>query len=104
MTPDNQRRPKQWVLLAYDVRDPKRLGKIARIAESYGERLQYSLFRCQLSQRQLERMNWELAQVAESEDDLLIAPLCARCAGQIGERDKTSGREWAVEEPAYRIL
>jgi len=104
MADDSQRRDKQWVLLAYDIRDPKRLARVCKIAESYGERVQYSLFRCRLSRRQLERMNWELAQATDKKDALLVAPICARCAEQIESRDNTPGRRWNDEETPFRIL
>ena len=42
-----------WWLICYDVRDPKRLRKTAKHMEGYGERMQYSVFRCWLTPRQL---------------------------------------------------
>lgn len=35
-------------LVAYDVRDPRRLRKVFKIMKSYGEALQYSVFICDL--------------------------------------------------------
>lgn len=45
------------LLIAYDIFDPKRLRKVIKVMDSYGERLQYSVFLCDLSG--MERMNWE---------------------------------------------
>lgn len=36
-------------LMAYDIADPKRLRQICTLMEEYGERLQYSVFLCDLS-------------------------------------------------------
>jgi CRISPR-associated protein Cas2 len=36
-------------LIAYDIAEPRRLRRICSIMESFGERLQYSVFLCDLS-------------------------------------------------------
>jgi CRISPR-associated protein Cas2 len=36
-------------LVAYDISDPRRLRRICGVMESYGQRLQYSVFLCDLS-------------------------------------------------------
>ena len=41
----------KWWLVSYDVRDSNRLRKVAKKLEGYGERLQYSVFRCRLEAR-----------------------------------------------------
>ena len=51
---------KLWYLIAYDVREPTRLREVAKHIEGYGERLQFSVFRCRLTERELERLRWEL--------------------------------------------
>ncbi|GAB3260463.1 CRISPR-associated endonuclease Cas2 [Kineosporia babensis] len=40
-------------LIAYDIRDPTRLRRVAKTMEEYGERLQYSVFVCDLSRTEL---------------------------------------------------
>jgi CRISPR-associated protein Cas2 len=82
---------KDWYLLAYDVRDQKRLRAAARKLEGYGERLQYSVFRCRLSGRDMERLRWELGQILGREDDLLVIRLCASCVRGIRNRRSTEG-------------
>ncbi len=59
---------KRWHLVTYDVRDECRLRRTAKVLEGYGERLQYSVFRCSLSARQLERLRWELGREMTDED------------------------------------
>jgi CRISPR-associated protein Cas2 len=44
-------------LIAYDIADPKRLRQVIKVMEGYGERLQYSVFLCDLSG--VERASWE---------------------------------------------
>lgn len=40
-------------LIAYDIREPRRLRQVCKIMEEYGERLQYSVFICDLSRSEL---------------------------------------------------
>lgn len=42
-------------LIAYDIRDPRRLRQVCKTMEEYGERLQYSVFVCDLSRGELIR-------------------------------------------------
>lgn len=72
-----------WYLVGYDVRDDKRLRKVAKLLEGYGGRIQYSLFRCRLSKRQAADLKWELSRVLEIEDSLLMTGLCERCADSL---------------------
>jgi CRISPR-associated protein Cas2 len=49
-------------LMAYDIADPKRLRRICTLMEDHGERLQYSVFLCDLTLA--ERAELESAVVA----------------------------------------
>jgi CRISPR-associated protein Cas2 len=93
---------KHWTLLAYDVRDAGRLRKTAKLLEGYGTRIQYSIFRCRLTPRELERLQWELSQILEQEDGLLILPLCAPCVE--GIRVRGSHATWAREDSGHVIV
>lgn len=44
-------------LIAYDIRDDRRLRRVCKLMEGYGTRLQYSVFLCDLSDR--EKLLWE---------------------------------------------
>ncbi len=91
-----------WYLISYDIRDEKRLRKVAKKLEGYGTRMQYSLFRCQLSPRGLERLKWELAQITEKEDSLLVISLCQSCTGKL--RMQNPKTDWPDENQAFTIL
>lgn len=47
-------------LLAYDIRDPRRLRHVHRTAKDYGEPLQFSLFVCDLTKMELLRLKSSL--------------------------------------------
>ena len=70
-------------LICYDIRDPKRWRKAYKLLKGYGEPLQFSIFRCRLSQRDREQLRWKLEEVLAQEDSLLIAGLCNRCVERI---------------------
>lgn len=70
--------------------------KVAKTLEGYGHRLQYSIFRCHLTKRELERLNWELSKIIAPEDDVLTISLCKQCVAHLGARNPR--HEWAIEE------
>jgi CRISPR-associated protein Cas2 len=93
---------RHWHLVAYDVRDPIRLRRVARHLLGYGERVQYSVFRCRLDKRTQARLLWELARIMTTDDDLLIVPICTQCSAAMVLRGST--REWPDESPSFRVL
>jgi len=95
---------KNWHLITYDVRDAKRLRHIAKKLEGYGERIQYSVFRCRLDRGALEKLHWELNAIMDAEDDLLVVPLCNRCAERIPIHSTGDQSSWAAPTPTYKIV
>lgn len=85
----------RWWLVCYDIREPKRLRRVAKHMEGYGERMQYSVFRCWLTDRQLQRLRWELTTIIDVVDDVLMIPLCPRCV------DRIQGTHSAVKQPGW---
>lgn len=93
---------RRWHLVAYDVRDDRRLRRVARHLEGYGERVQLSLFRCRLTVRSRARLLWELASILAPEDSLLVLPLCERCEARVCVRG--AARPWPqVEGPCLIV-
>ena len=90
-----------WYVVTYDVRDDRRLRLVAKLLEGYGERIQYSVFRCRLSKRDSSRLRWELVLVMAPEDNLLVIPLCEQCGGNVSE---SSGRKWDEIAPTHRVV
>jgi CRISPR-associated protein Cas2 len=63
-------------LIAYDICEPQRLRQVCKVMQSYGERLQYSLFVCDLNRTELIRARTEVeAQMKLSEDSVVIVDL-----------------------------
>lgn len=65
-------------LVAYDIRDDRRLRLIAGCMEGYGTRIQYSVFVSDLSRRELILMRGDVeALMKKSEDSVMIVDLGA---------------------------
>ena len=74
----------QLVLITYDISNPKRLRKVAKVLESYGERLQKSVFECGLTPASLKSVIFKLEKLIDPEEDsLLIQPIHQHSRGNI---------------------
>lgn len=93
---------RSWHLVCYDIRDDARLRRVARLLEGYGERVQYSVFRCRLTAREEQRLRWELGRLATGEDAWLIVPLCGSCLDSLRRHD--GKRDWAAEAPSHVVV
>jgi CRISPR-associated protein Cas2 len=93
---------RNWYLICYDIREPKRWRRCFKLLKGYGTSLQYSIFRCRLTKRELERLRWELETELAAEDSLMLIGLCPGCAGHIIARN--TKEEWAEEQPRFHVL
>jgi len=95
---------KHWHLVSYDVRDPKRLKKVAKKMEAYGTRIQYSVFRCRLDRETMEKLHWELSKIMDPVDDLLVIPLCDGCACKVSEHSSGDRSDWSGPPATFRVI
>lgn len=80
-------------LVAYDIRHPRRLRRVHRVAKEYGEPLQYSLFACDLTRVELAHLRASLIEEAKTTEDSVsifdLGPPTGRgltCIESIGRR------------------
>ena len=59
----------RFTLVTYDIVDDRRRLKVARALEDYGERVQYSVFECFLTDRQRQRLRRRLERLIDLEED-----------------------------------
>ncbi len=65
---------------AYDVADPRRLYRVARVMKDYGQRVQYSVFEMDLASSAFESLRRRTEQELDTTaDGVKYYPLCARC-------------------------
>ena len=73
-----------FVLVAYDIADNKRLQRIAKIMEDYGDRVQYSVFEMEVDRSTFRQMRQRTENVLEEDEDgVKYFFLCERCAGRV---------------------
>jgi CRISPR-associated protein Cas2 len=71
-------------LVAYDIRDERRLRLVAGCMEGYGTRIQYSVFVSDLSSRELILMRGDIESLMKmTEDSVMIVDL-----GAVGDQSR----------------
>jgi CRISPR-associated protein Cas2 len=93
---------KKWRLICYDVRDPKRYRSLYKVMKGVGRRIQYSVFRSRLDDREIERLRWRLAKILDPVDRLLVVDLCPSCASRAISRNHVEG--WTEKPAPYTIV
>lgn len=69
-------------MVCYDVPDNRRRRRAAIVLEGFGERVQKSVFECELDDAGLTSLTQALARVLDSaEDRWRIVPMCAKDSG-----------------------
>jgi CRISPR-associated protein Cas2 len=59
-------------LMAYDIADPKRLRRICTLMEEHGERLQYSVFLCDLTVAERSELETRVTSVMHLTEDSVV--------------------------------
>ncbi len=59
-------------LIAYDISDDRRLRRVAKVMEAYGDRLQYSVFICDLSGSELIAWRSDLEGLLNLQQDSVV--------------------------------
>lgn len=72
-------------IVAYDVADPQRLVRTFKTMLGYGDRVQHSVFLCDLSRIELIQMKTDLAEILDyAEDRILVVDIGPLEDGQGG--------------------
>jgi CRISPR-associated protein Cas2 len=91
-------------IVTYDICNDKRLRAVFRLMTGYGDHMQYSVFRCELSDREKVELIEKLSDVMKhDEDQVLFFPLGP--AGGDRERDiRAVGKAYAPIEHGPTVL
>lgn len=88
-------------VVCFDVRDARRLRKIADALENFGTRVQRSVFECHLDAAQLAELQQRLGELMDArEDHVRYYALCGKDRAEI----IIDGTGIVSTDPAYRIL
>jgi CRISPR-associated protein Cas2 len=63
---------RQRYIVTYDIANPTRLRKVFRLLKGYGQHLQLSVFRCDLTKMTLAKMKAELNEVIHAQEDQVL--------------------------------
>lgn len=84
-------------LVSYDIVDTKQRTKLAKKLLNFGQRVQYSVFECDLDAEQLEKMKAQILPCVDVEkDSLRIYRLCENCLQNLESFGVKKG--WEDEE------
>lgn len=71
-------------VISYDISSNKRRARTARVLSDFGTRVQFSVFECELSPKQVADLQERLAAVAgPASDSLRIYAICDACAKRV---------------------
>lgn len=83
---------KQVYLVTYDIADPKRLAATYKVMKGFGDHLQLSVFRCELTERQMVEMKQALLAVINAREDQVLLIDLGPTDGRGGEAISSLGR------------
>jgi len=71
------------IIVTYDIPDDKRRNRIHKELKNFGQWVQYSVFECDLDDRQLGRLRHRLEKLLKpDEDSIFFYRVCAACEKQ----------------------
>jgi len=62
---------KKWLII-YDIRDPKRLQKTAKVMTGYATRVQKSVFELEANEALVRRLQREIRRVMNADEDYVV--------------------------------
>lgn len=72
------------IVISYDVPEDKRRTKIHKILKSYGQWMQFSLFECELTEKEYIKLRSRLDKLIKPEEDSIrFYILCACCKDKV---------------------
>ncbi len=97
------RAPKLY-LVCYDISDPRRLRLVYKTMRGYGDHLQYSVFRCVLSDLQMANLEDSLSRTINHDEDQVLLIHLGSAESKRSWRSRTLGRPLVHPERVVRII
>jgi CRISPR-associated protein Cas2 len=73
-----------FFIISYDIKDDKKRTQVCNILKDFGNHVQYSVFECELQEKEYNKMlSKVLPLIDESKDSLRIYILCESCKKKI---------------------
>ncbi len=72
-----------FVVVCYDITDDKRRNRVSDILEGFGERVQFSVFECDVKPEHIKGLKEKLAKVLKDKDSVRYYYLCGECITKV---------------------
>lgn len=73
---------REYVLVSYDIANPRRLQKVHKTMRGFGDGFQDSVFLCQLSEKELVIMKTKLDDLIKPSEDMIVIIKLGRIDGK----------------------
>ncbi len=88
-------------MICYDISEPKRLQRTAKVLENFGLRVQKSFFQCEITKERLSVLTEKIMQEIDVDEDyFFIYPLCESCT----RKAKTDGDGEIIKLESFEII
>lgn len=84
------------ILVCYDISADKRRNKVAKLCESYGARVQFSVFECPLDETRLAQMKAALEEAINRDEDQVLFVTLGPESGDASLRIEAIGRAYTT--------
>ena len=92
-------------IVSYDIADPKRLRKVFKLLHGFGDHIQLSVFRCELSDADRVRLIARLTELVHHKaDQVLVIDLGLADKKDGDRRIKSVGRPYVPKERAPLVI
>lgn len=82
------------ILVCYDISADKRRNKVAKACESYGTRVQFSVFECPLDALRFQQLRAELEELINRDEDQVLFVTLGPESGDASLRIESVGRPY----------
>lgn len=91
-------------VITYDIADPDRLRRVFQVMKGAGEWLQYSVFQCDLSDREREELVFDLSALIHDREDQVLFIDLGPSEGRAATSIASLGRPYVHPERKATIL
>lgn len=91
-------------IVTYDISDPKRLRSVFKTCKDFGDHLQFSVFECQLTPTDFERLRFRLSEIIHHEADQVLFINLGPTEGRGGISIDAMGKPYKTLEDPCIVL
>lgn len=75
---------KVFCVIAYDIADDRRRYRVNKVVEKYGVRVNFSVYECMLTPKQMETIQAKIEKLINRKEDTVVCyPICVNCFTKI---------------------